>query len=119
MPQIFHRSFNTISKVSILGGVFILVGVGWAFARLSRSDYVTGVGVSRDQAVPFSHKHHVSGLGIDCRYCHTSVETSPFAGLPPTRTCMNCHAQIWVNSPMLETVRDSLRSGKSIVWNRV
>jgi hypothetical protein len=119
MPQIFHRSFNTISKVSILGAVFLLGGVGWVFARVSRSDYATGVNVFRDQAVPFSHQHHVAGLGIDCRYCHTSVETSSFAGIPPTRTCMNCHSQIWTQSPMLEPVRESLRTGKSLSWTRV
>jgi hypothetical protein len=119
MPQIFHRSFNTISKVSILGSVFILAGLGWAFGRFSRSDYITGLGVALDQPVPFSHQHHVAGLGIDCRYCHTLVETSAFAGIPPTRTCMNCHQQIWVNSAMLEPVRDSYRTGKSIPWSRV
>jgi hypothetical protein len=61
----------------------------------------------------------VGGLGIDCRYCHTSVEVSSFAGIPPTRTCMNCHAQIWTGAPMLEPVRESFSSGKSLIWNRV
>jgi hypothetical protein len=119
MPQIFHRSFNTVSKVSILGGLFILAGLGWAWDRLARSDYVTGVGVAREQPVQFSHNHHVNGLGIDCRYCHTSVEKSAFAGIPPTKTCMNCHSQIWVNSSMLEPVRASYRTNRSIPWNRV
>jgi hypothetical protein len=119
MPQIFHRSFNTISKVSIFGAVFILAGAGWAYARYIRSSYATGVNVAREQPVPFSHRHHVSGLGIDCRYCHTSVEHSKFAGIPPTKTCMNCHSQIWDNSPLLAPVRDSYRSGESIRWNRV
>jgi hypothetical protein len=119
MPQIFHRSFNTISKVSIFGAVFILAGAGWAYARYIRSSYATGVDVAREQPVPFSHRHHVSGLGIDCRYCHTSVETSKFAGIPPTKTCMNCHSQIWTNSPLLEPVRESYRTGESIRWNRV
>jgi hypothetical protein len=119
MPQIFHRSFNTISKVSILGAVFLLGGAGWVVARVSRSDYVTGVNVFRDQVVPFSHQHHVAGLGIDCRYCHTSVESSSFAGIPPTRTCMNCHSQIWTQSPMLQAVRESYRTGKSLDWVRV
>ena len=59
------------------------------------------------------------GLGIDCRYCHTSVETSNFAGIPPTATCMNCHRQIWTGAPMLEPVRESFKTGKSLVWNRV
>src|SRR5438045_7931977 len=102
MAQIFHRSFNTLSRLSIFGAVFLLAGAGWAWARFVRSDYVTGVNVARDQPVQFSHRHHVGGLGIDCRYCHTSVETSAFAGIPPTRTCMNCHSQIWGNSAMLE-----------------
>ena len=119
MAQIFHRSFNTLSKVSIFGAVLFLIGLGWAWAKFVRSDYVTGVGVARDQRVPFSHQHHVAGLGIDCRYCHTSVETSSFAGIPSTRICMNCHNQIWVDSPMLEPVRESLRTGKPLQWNRV
>jgi hypothetical protein len=119
MPQIFHRSFNTISKVTIFGAVFILAGAGWAWARYVRSSYATGAGVAREQPVPFSHQHHVSGLGIDCRYCHTSVETSGFAGVPPIRTCMNCHNQIWNSSPLLEPIRESYRSGKPLAWARV
>ena len=78
-----------------------------------------GQGQAPDQPVPFSHQHHVSGLGIDCRYCHTTVETSGFAGIPPTKTCMNCHAQIWTNAALLEPVRESYRSGRSLVWTRV
>ena len=69
--------------------------------------------------MPFSHKHHAGELGIDCRYCHTSVEKSSFAGLPPTQTCMTCHSQIWTNAPMLEPVRASYRDNKSIAWTRV
>jgi hypothetical protein len=119
MAQIFHRSFNTLSRVSIFGAVFFLAGLGWAWAKFVRSDYVTGVGAVRPQPVPFSHQHHASGLGIDCRYCHTSVETSAFAGIPATKICMNCHSQIWTDSPMLEPVRESYRSGKPLVWERV
>jgi hypothetical protein len=119
MAQIFHRSFNTISKVTILGFVFLLAGLGWAWAKWIRSPYTTGQGVTRAQPVPFSHQHHVGGLGIDCRYCHTGVESSAFAGIPSTQVCMNCHSQIWVNSPMLAPVRDSYRSDKSLEWNRV
>jgi len=80
---------------------------------------MTGVGVARRQPVPFSHKHHVGDDGIDCRYCHTSVEESAFAGIPPTKTCMNCHTQIWADSPMLEPVRESWRTGRSLEWVRV
>jgi hypothetical protein len=75
--------------------------------------------VPREQPVPFSHEHHVGGLGIDCRYCHTTVETSSFANIPATKTCMNCHSQMWASSPMLEPVRESYRSGRSIEWTRV
>jgi len=91
----------------------------WAAAQVQRSPYVTYAGVVRPQPAPFSHQHHVAGLGIDCRYCHTSVENSRFAGIPPTKTCMNCHAQIWTKAPMLEPVRESFRTDKSLVWTRV
>ncbi len=117
--QIFHPSTNTIAKVSIFGAVFFIAGLLWVANEIQRSSYVTGVGVARPQPVPFSHKHHVSGIGIDCRYCHTSVETSSFAGIPPTETCMSCHSQIWAESPMLEPVRASFRTDQSIQWTRV
>jgi hypothetical protein len=100
--------------------VIILASVAlWACIQLQRSPYVTYAMVARPQPVPFSHQHHVAGLGIDCRYCHTSVENSHFAGIPPTKTCMNCHSQIWVGAPLLEPVRNSYRTGESLVWNRV
>jgi hypothetical protein len=119
MAQIFHRSANSIAKASIIAAVLLVSGLLWAALELQRSPYYTYAGVARMQPVPFSHQHHVAGLGIDCRYCHTSVETSGFAGIPPTKTCMNCHSQIWTNAPMLEPVRDSYRTGKSLVWTRV
>jgi hypothetical protein len=119
MPQIFHRSFNVLSRVSIFGAVFILAGLGWAAAIYVRSSYQTNVGIARTQPIQFSHAHHVNGLGIDCRYCHTSVEDSSFAGIPPTKTCMNCHSQIWFGSAFLEPVRESYRTDRSIEWERV
>ncbi|MFO0927775.1 MAG: cytochrome c3 family protein [Gemmataceae bacterium] len=119
MPQIFHRSFNTLSLVSIYGAVFILAVAGWLLALAVRSSYATNAGNAREQPIPFSHQHHVNELGIDCRYCHTSVEDSHFAGIPPTKTCMNCHSQIWVGSKMLEPVRESYRTDQSIPWARV
>lgn len=91
----------------------------YVILELDRSPYVTYEKVARPQPVPFSHQHHVAGLGIDCRYCHTSVENSNFAGIPPTKTCMNCHSQIWTNAALLEPVRDSFRTGHSLVWTRV
>jgi hypothetical protein len=119
MPQIFHRSTNTISRFTIFGTVGLVAVLFWVFAQLQRSPYYTYAGVARPQPVPFSHQHHVGGLGIDCRYCHTSVEVSSFAGIPPTKTCMNCHAQIWTNAALLEPVRQSYQTGQSLVWNRV
>ena len=119
MPQIFHRSTNTLAKVTIFGGLFIIVFAAWALAEINRSSWNTGAFVEREQPVQFSHKHHVGDDGIDCRYCHTSVETSASAGLPPTKTCMNCHAQIWNDSPYLEIVRTSWRTNKPIEWTRV
>jgi hypothetical protein len=119
MPQVFHPAFNTISRVSIFGGVFILAGVIWLGGMYVRSPYATWAGVILEQPVPFSHQHHVAECGIDCRYCHTSVETSPFAGIPPTETCMNCHSELWRDSPLLAPVRESFRTGQPLVWRRV
>ena len=118
MAQIFHRSTNTLARVSIIGSVLLVGGLLWGALQMQRSPYFTYAGVSRMQPVPFSHQHHVAGLGIDCRYCHTSVEVSGFAGVPPTKTCMNCHSQIWTNAPMLQPVRDSYRTGRSLIWTR-
>ncbi len=119
MAQIFHRGTNTLARASILATLMLVAGVLWAALEMTRSPYTTYAGVAKAQPVPFSHQHHVAGLGIDCRYCHTSVESSSYAGIPPTKTCMNCHSQIWTNAPMLEPVRESYRTGKSIVWTRL
>ena len=119
MSQIFHRSANTIAKVSIFGALFFIAGLLGLFYEVNASPWVTQAHVHREQPIQFSHERHVAGNGIDCRYCHTSVEDSSFAGIPPTKTCMNCHSQIFSNSPFLEPVRASFRSGTSIQWNRV
>ncbi len=119
MAQVFRPRANNLAKASILGGVLllgVLSGLGFFYAR---SSYSTMVGIPRSQPVPFSHKHHVGDDGIDCRYCHTSVEESAFAGIPPTKICMNCHTQIWSDSPMLAPVRDSFQTGQSLEWTRV
>lgn len=119
MAQIFHPSTNTLSRLSIYGAVFILAAGSYVGYLLNESPYFTEVNVAREQPVPFSHRHHAGELGIDCRYCHTTVEESPFAGLPSTSTCMTCHSQIWANSPMLEPVRASFRTDQSLQWTRV
>src|SRR5437870_1416329 len=107
MSQTFSRRMNFLSRLTIFGAVFIVIAVAIAIGQFVRSPYVTEAGVVRVQPVPFSHKHHVGELGIDCRYCHASVEQSAFAGIPSTKTCMNCHSQIWSDSPELKPVRDS------------
>jgi len=119
MSQIFHRSTNTLSKVSILSAVFVIGGLFGVFMIIDRAGYTSRRGVTLMQPIPFSHEHHVSGLGMDCRYCHTAVETSATAGIPPTATCYNCHKLIWKDSPMLEPVRASFRTGEPIRWTKV
>ena len=119
MPQIFHHSTNFLARLTIFGAVFILVGALWVVAAINRSSWNTGAFGEREQPVQFSHKHHSGDDGIDCRYCHTTVETSASAGMPSTQTCMNCHSQIWADSPYLEPVRESMRTGKPIEWTRV
>ena len=117
--QIFHRSTNTLSRFSIFGAVFIVAFFLWVTAMINRAPFVTRQNMAIEQPVPFSHQHHVAGLGIDCRYCHTSVEDAAFAGIPPTQTCMNCHSQIWTNAAMLQPVRSSFQTGAPIHWVRV
>lgn len=115
MSQIFPRSANNIARVSILV-VILLIGAAVGFAILSPQSYYPTV---RNQPVPFSHQQHVGNLGIDCRYCHTTVETSAFAGMPSSQICMNCHSEVLDTNNELAPVRDSVASGKPLVWNRV
>ena len=119
MSQVFPKSANAWSKASIIAIVFVLLGVGWIVLTLQRSDFVTSANQFVEQPVQFSHQHHAGGIGIECRYCHTSVEVSPSAGIPPTKTCINCHSQIWNTSPYLEPVRASFRDDKPLNWVRV
>lgn len=119
MAQIFKPSANTVAAVSLLSVAIGVPTVWLSLAALSRSPANTKVDVPLNQPVPFSHQHHAWELGIDCRYCHTSVEKSAYAGLPSTETCMSCHSQIWTNSPLLEPVRKSYETGTPIKWNLV
>jgi hypothetical protein len=119
MAQIFDRSSNALARMSLVLTGLIVIALGVTLDQLQRSPWVTRQGQRADQPVPFSHKHHVQGLGLQCQYCHTSVEKSSYAGIPPTRTCMNCHAQIWTNAELLQPVRDSWATGESIVWTKV
>jgi len=119
MAQIFPSKMNILSKASIVIGAVLAGGGLIVLLGLARSPYVNMVGVPREQPVPFSHKHHVNALGIDCRYCHTSVEEVAFAGIPAVKTCMTCHSQIWTEAPVLEPIRASYRTDKAIEWIRV
>lgn len=119
MAQIFHPSMRVISRASIIVALIVVVAVVWVGAAIYRSGYMTNVDVPVEQKVPFSHEHHVNGLGLSCGYCHTSVEQSAFAGIPPTQTCMTCHSQIWNTSPMLQPVRTSYQTQMPLEWVRV
>ncbi len=114
MAQIFHPAFNTLARASIFGFLFIAAGLAWLAYGIQKSPYLTGQGIVRTQPVPFSHEHHSRGLGIDCRYCHTSVEQSSFAGIPATETCMTCHSKIWTNADILQPVRTSWQLDRPI-----
>ncbi len=119
MSQIFPKSANAAVRSSLFGVVTLVLFVGWVVFTLMRSSWATGQDEFIKQPIQFSHAHHVGGMGLDCRYCHTSVENSSFAGIPPTKTCMNCHTQIWANAPMLEPVRASFRDNTPLTWIRV
>jgi len=119
MAQLFRPAANTfvrvgLSLIVIVPALLLLLG-----ATITRSGYVTGKGRFVDQPVPFSHQHHAGELGIDCRYCHTGVESQADAVVPPTHTCMTCHSQLWTKAAMLAPVRESLASGKPLAWAKV
>jgi NAD-dependent SIR2 family protein deacetylase len=119
MSQIFHRHTNIYSRLSILALLGFVAVLGGSVAMLNSSGYNTNQDMYVDQPIQFSHAHHVGGAGLDCRHCHTSVEESAFANIPPTKTCMNCHSQIWANAPILEPVRASFRDNTPLRWTRV
>jgi hypothetical protein len=117
--RVFPRFANTLARAMVFGFVPLIAALVWVPYAVMRSPLATGVGATREQPVPFSHARHVRSDEIDCRYCHTSVETSSFAGMPSTETCMHCHSQIGVQASVLAPVRESLQSGQPLVWQRV
>ena len=117
--RFFKPAANEITRLCIFIFFLIMIGGGWAATKIFESPYITRQNIVQQQPVPFSHKHHVGEEGIDCRYCHTSVEKSAYAGMPPTQTCINCHSQIYTTSPMLDPVRASFKSGEPIHWTRI
>jgi hypothetical protein len=119
MAQVFPPGANWLVKWTGLGagvGVALVVGVAWA---VYWGPTVTQKNRFRPQPIPFSHQRHVGGNGLDCRYCHTTVETSSFAGIPPTETCMTCHSQILTDQPMFAKVHESWDNGTPMEWTRV
>jgi len=119
MSQVFPKVANAWSKASLIAIVFVILGLGWVILTIQRSDLITSANEFVEQPVQFSHQHHAGGIGIECRYCHTAVEISASAGIPPTKTCINCHSQIWNQSPYLEPVRASFRDDRPLNWIRV
>ncbi len=119
MAQLFKPSANTIATLVLFMGAAAPFGIFLTGSQITRGPANTKVNVPIDQPVPFSHKHHTKELGIDCRFCHYSVEYSAHASVPSTEVCMTCHSQIWTNSPNLEPVRSSWETGTSLQWNKV
>jgi hypothetical protein len=117
MSQVFSPSFGLYAKLALLGFLLVVVSAVFAWRGVVTDPHRLGEPVN--QPVPFSHKHHVDDDGIDCRFCHTSVETSAFAGIPPIATCMTCHSQLFTDAPMLKPLLDSWKSGVPLRWNRV
>jgi len=119
MAAIFPPGANLAAKlilVSLAGSMAVGTVWWWIWPR---TDYLRHTRWTVEQPVPFSHQHHVAGLGIDCRFCHTTVETAADAGLPPTYTCMTCHSQIWTNAALLAPIRRSLADNTPLVWHRI
>jgi hypothetical protein len=119
MSALFPRWTNTVSR--LMAGV-LLATPAVAIAALLvwvRTPFVTGQFTPVEQPVQFDHRHHVGDEGIDCRYCHATVESSPYAGVPGTAVCMNCHSQVWNKSPLLAYVREQYFTDRPIPWTRV
>jgi hypothetical protein len=119
MAAIFGPRANLVTNATLLALAALALFAAFLIWGVPLMHYNTQVTLTALQPVPFSHQHHVSGLGIDCRYCHSSVEFAPSAGMPPTETCMTCHSQIWTNAAMLAPVRESFATDKPIPWQRV
>src|SRR5215468_12644214 len=114
MAQIFRPSADTLARVALVA-ILVVPFLAIAIAYwIMRSSYITNENITLDQPVPFSHEHHIGGLGLDCRYCHSGVERSAVAGVPPTRTCMTCHSQLYTQAEMLSPVRRSLAENRPI-----
>ena len=119
MSQVFGPGANTVARLALYALVSMpALSLGFLIF-FQWTDYATGEDRIVDQPVQFSHRHHTLEVGIDCRYCHTSVTESESAGLPPTQTCMTCHSRLWSQEEMLKPVRISWATGERLRWNRV
>ena len=118
MTPIFPKWTNKIPLLIAAGMPILLIGVV-GFVWYFFSPQWTDVGYTPKQPVPFSHQLHAGQLGMDCRYCHSTIERSAHAAVPPTQTCMGCHSIIQAKSPRLALVRESYATGKPIEWVQV
>jgi hypothetical protein len=119
MSAIFPSWSNTVLGTLLVLGACGIVGVPTLLMIWVRTPYLTERTKPLDQPVEFDHRHHVNDNGMDCRYCHYTVERSPYAGVPPTAVCMACHAQVWTQATLLEPVRQSFFENRPIEWQKV
>lgn len=119
MGQIFPRNANLLARLSIFATLLLVAELALITAVFFRSNAYRQINVAIEQPVPFSHQLHSGTLGVDCRYCHVSVDTSSFANIPATETCMTCHSQIKTGSARLAPVRESYATGEPILWEKV
>jgi len=117
MSQIFHPRFGLFVKLTLLALLVLASAAVLAWRGLTNQPHRIDEAV--EQPVPFSHKHHVGDDGIDCRYCHDTVESSAFAGIPPISTCMTCHSQLYTDQAVLQPVVQSWQRGVALHWTRV
>ncbi len=117
MAQVFSRRFTLAIRLGLLAAAVAAVALTLAYRVNARADAPQDDPM--EQPIPFSHQHHVRDDGIDCRYCHTSVETSAFAGIPPLATCMTCHAILFNDAPPLAPLREAYARVTTLAWNRV
>ncbi|HZO23867.1 MAG TPA: cytochrome c3 family protein [Steroidobacteraceae bacterium] len=117
MAQIFSRRFGTLLKLTLVVGAVLFTGSVLSWRALTADPHAMGEPV--EQPVPFSHKHHVGDVGLDCRYCHASVETDAVAGIPPISTCMTCHSELFTDQAILAPLVRSWQTRKPLLWQRI
>jgi len=119
MAALFSPSSNRVARVALAGAALVAVGVPVALMVWVRTPAVTGQGRAAPQPIAFDHRIHVTGLHIDCRYCHFTVERAATAGIPSSETCLPCHTSLWRESEVFTPVRHSIATRRPIRWQRV